>query len=85
MDLGGTVGKPRRASEHLPHESFEDHRIAGPETAQSGEDRVPLILKPDLFPFKDLDPVEDSCQMTQACFGFEGHLTIRSFCGPASS
>lgn len=85
MDLGGTGGKPRRAASHLPHESIEDHGVAVSEPAQLGEDRVPFVLKPDLLPFQDLDPLEDSCQMTQACFGFEGHLTIRSSGGPASS
>lgn len=84
MDSGGTGGKPRRASGRLPHESFEDHGVAVSEPAQFGEDRVPLVLKTDLFPFQELDPLEDSCQMAQACFGFEGHLTIRSFFGPVS-
>lgn len=79
MDLGGTGGKPRRAASHLPHESIEDHGVAVSEPAQLGEDRVPFVLKPDLLPFQDLDPLEDSCQMTQACFGFEGHVSAHNF------
>lgn len=84
MDLGGTGGKPRRAASHLPHESVEGHGVSVPEATQLGEDHVPFVLKPDLFPFQGLDPVEDSCQVAQACFGFEGHPVSGSSGGPAS-